>query len=445
MLPAPKIVVIDDEKEDVQAILDALNALGTVAVGLHYSGAAPNLRPFPALRILFLDLHLLSGAGDTAQQIKTTIGIVSELLTPDNGPYAIVLWSGHASEYERFKREVNERLRLAERPLPLAVLSLDKSTHLTGDGEDGRKVTDPSRLKEDVLERIRENPQLAALLSWEEHVSRAADDTIRQISQLAIDLPVEESGDRATDHSCRLNRVLGELAVASAGVERAKGNVFRAANDVLVPILADRILHQSANEGTGGLWKKAVTEISPVSSWKGQDKTCAALNGFLHIERIRQDGDGDPSERGAVIDLSELSDRQFLELWGCSREDLLAELKLGSIDPCWVMVQVQAPCDQAQDRSGPLPYLLGLRSILSNSKLGEIRKRPALFASPIFEQDGKQPRLIFPLRFVIGLSRDRVASLGLPVRYRLREQLLSELTHALHGHGGRPGIIRFPR
>ena len=451
MLPSPRIVVIDDEKEDVEAILDALNALGTVAAGLHYSPETTDIRPFPALRILFLDLHLLAGGGDTDQQIKNTIGLVAQLLTPENGPYAIVLWSGHSGEYEQFKREVYERLPHAEDqvPLPLAILSLDKSSHLTGDlggGGKKRRVVDPGRLQDEVLERIRENSQMAALLSWEEYVSRAADDTIRHISVLANTVALEEKEGTLRDRSHCLNVVLGELATASAGVEGAKRNVFRAANEVLVPVLMDRILHRGADDDTGELWKTAVTELNAKSLWKTSDSACAALHSFLHIEKDSLVAALDSGERGVVLDLSDLADEEFLKLWGCSLDEILAELKLpseASRHP--VMLQVQAPCDFAQARPGPLPYVFGICGRISGTKLRELKDRPGLWLSPLFEDQERQILLIFHLRFIAGLSRDRLASLELPVCYRLREQLLGELTHALHSHGGRPGIIRFPR
>src|SRR5687767_4079078 len=112
MLPSPKIVIVDDNADDVQAILAGLASLGTTALGLHYSPDMIELPRLPGLRILFLDLHLL-GSGDHEQQVLNTLGLLTDCLAPENGPYAIVLWSSHVSgQSDLFERELKRRLPL---------------------------------------------------------------------------------------------------------------------------------------------------------------------------------------------------------------------------------------------------------------------------------------------------------------------------------------------
>ena len=431
MLPSPKIVVVDDEQEDVQAIVKGLNGLGTTAVGVHFT--ADNLLPsFPCLRLLFLDLHLMSG--DTNQQIRQTVDILANILTSDHGPYGIILWSKHVDELEQFHAVLFERFVPQGLPVPLSIEALHKGDFLTG--LEHRKINDVEAFEQAILDRIQQTPQLAALLGWEEHVSRAADDAIRQLLQIS-----KSSG--ASSPSAEVNRLLGELAVASAGSANARQDVFRAANEVLVSVLLDRLIHRSAEDETHTLWQRAVTDLEGHSTLSSE--ASARLNRFLHVETGMQLGRAKPWERGSVLDLSARPD-EFQPLWGAKPEAIWKEdLELPSSESIrWLMVQVQAPCDQAQQREGLLPYILGLSfSPPSKRKLSKISKKKHVWLSPSLDIDGQIRHLAFHFRFVTGLAR--AATEGFEVWLRLREQILAELTHELHSYANRPGIIRFPR
>lgn len=429
MLPSPKILVIDDNLKDVQAIVAGLAALGTTALGIHYSPDLAELPTLPGLRILFLDLHLL-GSGDDEQQVLNTIGLLTTCLAPDNGPYAIVLWSSHVSgQFERFQDEVTRRLPMMDLPLPLQIVPLDKLDFIRAG-----IISDPEALKARIQEKVESCPQLAVLLSWEDGVSRAAADAVREIFQMACRRNAENPAGE-------IGRLLGELAVAAVGRKNAEADIFRGVNNVLVQVVADRLQHRSAGEETARLWQKAVTlgeKSIPV------EKDAARLNRFLHVEDGSLLGRAHPSERGSLVGLEK---DQLVGLWGLAEDALLQEFCLASAKPAsmeWTMVQVQPPCDQAQRNAGLLPYVLGMRaSGISKNRLGEIRGRKHLWLSPPLISDDEVFRLIFNLRFVAGLSRDSAFLKG-PIRLRLRDQLLAELTYELHSYGGRTGVIRFP-
>jgi hypothetical protein len=431
MFPAPKIVVVDDNKEDVDAIVRGLADLGTTALGVHYS---PNLVKPPilrGLRILFLDLHLL-GAGDSGQQLKATVGILEDLLAPDCGPYVVILWSSHVSELATLFLE-EARRRLPPELLPLQIFSLDKTEFITT-REGGRRVDEPKRLTSTIQEKIKATPQLVALLSWEEEVARAAADTVDEIFHMA-------RRRNGSEPAAGLNHLLGDLAAAAVGRKNAGDDVFRGVNDVLAPVLLDRLLHRNVGEETAQLWKSAVT-VRERNELPEDD--AALLNRFLHVEDGKLRGQVRLGERGSVIALA--ADRLTI-LWGLGSEDLIKEFCLASSKPTWMewcMVQVQPPCDQAQQNPGLLPCVLGLYvRDLNTSRRSEIKKRKHLWLSPPLKVDNEVSFLITNHRFVAGLPRNSELLQG-SVLLRLRDQLLAELTHELHSYNGRPGVIRFP-
>src|SRR5215203_399404 len=386
ILPSPKIVVIDDNPSDVAAIVQGFVALGTAALGFHYSSEVTDFNTFPCLRLLFLDLHLLEGAGSSDQQIKNTIGVLSNVLTGDNGPYVVVLWSSHVpSEFELFKDEVMRRLPVLGLPIPLQLMPLDKVDFIvTRDGK--RCLESPEKLRDAIMERIRNCPQLAVLLSWEEDVSRAADDAIRQIFRLSGEM--EDGSSEAM--ASKLGHVLGEIAVASVGFHNAKEGVFRGINDVLMQVVADRLQHRSMKPDTNKLWQEAVPEVNKDSTLSKRD--AALLNNFLHLERQELLDRTHPWERGVVVSLSKQSDQEFTELWGRSKNEILPEFCIKpetmtgaqALIVEWIMVQAQPACDQAQRNLGLLPFLLGLRGKFSNGKLDDMRKKKNLWVSPAF-------------------------------------------------------------
>ncbi|HEV7505991.1 MAG TPA: hypothetical protein VGS07_13875 [Thermoanaerobaculia bacterium] len=433
MLPSPRIVVIDDEEKDVQAIVGALNVLRTTAVGIHYTPGREIPR-FPCLRILFLDLHLLPGALSTEVQIKSTVDLLAQLLTLENGPYAIVLWSGHATERDLFQKILDERLPFLEITAPLIVVSLDKVTHLN---LQDHEVSEPENFKDAVLAKIQENPQLAALLAWEEHVAQAVNDTICQIFQMARQGP--------NGAAAGLDRILGELAIESAGHENAKANIFRAANEVLGQIVSDRLLHRTIREDHGELWKKAVTiRESKASTLSSQESV--QLNQLLHLEK----GEFETWRRGSIVDLTALSDEHFLDIWGDSRANLLETFdreRRGIAPSVWTMIQVRPPCDEAQQNKGLLPFILGIGLLQATDKekwTDYARRCDYMWVSPPLPSGGDGIfYLAFHLRFVAGLSAEKVRSLQLKSRYRLREPIMAEISQKLHSYGDRPGIISF--
>src|SRR5262249_17693819 len=104
----------------------------------------------------------------------------------------------------------------------------------------------------------------------------------------------------------------------------------------------------------------------------------------------------------------------------------------------WVLVQTQAACDHAQDNAGLPPFYLGLeidaKDYRKNAKLPA-----ALWKSPVFFRDSAARFLLVNARFALPLSA-RTAGRQKAL-YRLRDQVLGELTYALHTYASRPGIV----
>ncbi len=428
MLPTPRVVAIDDDSEHLERLTQGLNRYGTACLPIHFTGETAEIPACPHVRVIFADLHLIAGTpGDHAQDFSTIGGLLEDTIKP-SGPYFIVLWTMYPDQADGLHAFLKERLQ--DVPKPFAVQALDKNNHLDHDGS----VKSPGSLVKAIGRVVAEQPQIGALLNWEERVLGAAADAVSSIMELA------ESAAEGMKPGEEVGRLLASLAVAAVGEEHAGEDRFRAVNEGLLPILGDRIASMRSRAADNTLWQDALGEVG-TGQGLFQDEA-ARLNRLLHIAPP----DGDGTERGVVIALpEEFSGEAFAETFDLTPE-VAAEKQFrcrqpqGDADPFqWVLVQTQAACDYAQTQPGPLPFHLGLRLPASVVRTGT--PPAALWRSPCFEHDGQVHFLHVNARFQVSLPGGKARQA--PPLFRLREQLLNDLIYQIHGYGARPGIISF--
>ena len=428
-LPAPRVIAIDDERKHLEGLAQGLNRYGAACLPVHFTGEAA-IAPCPQVRVIFADLHLSGGPpGNHAQDFGMIGGLIEDTIQPA-GPYFIVLWTMYPDQAAALHAFLAERLRNVA--TPFTVRALNKSDHLDPRGD----VRSPEALVNAIERVVAEQPQIGALLNWEERVLGAAADTVSSITKMSA------SAAEGPEIGEEVGRLLKSLAVQAVGSEHVEGDRFRAVNDALLSILADRIASMRSRSEDNRLWQDAL-EGQHAERGLTSDEA-ARLNRLLHIAPSTPEDDG--SERGAVIALSE----EFLGEAFAATFDLTYEeaaenqfrLRWSDNDrdqACWVLVQTQAACDYAQNQPGPLPFHLGLCLLASSARSGT--PPAALWRSPRFEFENEASVLHVSARFQVSLSSGK-AKQALPL-FRLREQLLNDLIYHLHGYGARPGIISF--
>jgi hypothetical protein len=384
MLPAPRVVVIDDNPLHLAGLIDALNRCGAACMPVHFTGSTEGFGPCQHVRVIFADLHLDdSGAADDHTRHFAVIGgLLQETIVP-RGPYILVLWTMYADQASSLHAFLEQRLE--EVPAPYLTVSLNKADHLDSEG----KVVDAAALMSAIRQAVSMEPQVAALLNWEERVLSAAAETVSSIVTLG---PAT-----ATDRRTRLRQLLYHLAAGSVGSMYVFTDRFRAVNEALLPILADRI---SALRGTADpSWDAAFDATDAMSGLSAED--AARLNTFSHI--VERDGgaisENDISsgeERGAVVQLPAfLSGDHFGRHFGIPQADAATQqLRCKDYAPTdprfgWVLVQIQAACDYAQRQPGPLPFALGME--MPETALNGNRPPAALWRSPPLHERRDRP------------------------------------------------------
>ena len=426
MLPSPRVIAIDDELKHLEGLTKGLNQYGTACLPVHFDGQCAGIPQCPQVRVIFIDLHLTATPpGDYTQDFSIIGGLLEEGIKP-TGPYLIVLWTQYPEQAAKLFEHLEDRLEGVTKPF--AVRPLDKNDHLDlASVKNPGGVRNIGKLVEAVRGIVAGEPQVGALLDWEERILGAAADSVSSIMELAASGPTE------------LNELLESLAVAAVGEKHVEEDRFRAVNEALLPILADRVASMRSAKNNKELWEAAF-DITNTSK-KLSSNEAAKLNRLLHIDL--QTNFRLWSERGAVISLPDrFSGSEFQKTFGLEQEEAAKE-QFGckgfseTCDRFWVLVQSQAACDYAQMRKGPFPFHLGLCLPVSTRKDG---LPAALWSSPCFEYNG-ETLLHVNANFQIPLSP--TTRLKEKPLFRLREQLLNQMIYQFHSHGARPGIISF--
>lgn len=193
-LASPSVCVIDNEKEDYEPILQALNSLFISTV--HIVGTMDSVpqQPFKRLRLVFVDLHLTTAIGKDAA--SHTANIFMRTVSAETAPIVVVIWSKYAddkvledgvpandqdTEAEVFKNTLlgaepkfRERLIFVEMPKPKP---------------DDRPEDWTEHLKQEIATALRGQEAIEALWGWESLVADGCSSItadLTSVAQMAI-------------------------------------------------------------------------------------------------------------------------------------------------------------------------------------------------------------------------------------------------------------------
>ena len=427
MFPWTKIIAVDDNLSELGQVVQSLRQLGLACVSYNYPDETPE-RSFSGLRIVFLDINLIGGTSphQDANVFAAPISILERIIGDTNGPYALITWTDtglHEKLMERLRGTKSLEFRQ-----PFFARPLEKAEY----------AKDAEKLKGAIQEIIAKTPSFGALLDWEARVGRAGQRVLYEIQSSSSSL----GGDDAAE---KLDRMLSKLAVSAFGENHVEAHRFEAVNEALLPILNDALNVEFFSEAAqNDVWEKAVTKHAEENQI--ENLLIARLNSAVIFEPINSIK---PYRRGAVPEVPEawLAGGQFVERFGATPNDLaVSVLKLkGEADVVrWVLIQAQAACDFAQQKIGPMPYLLAAvvpawgkkRSVPASVWIG-----PPLAPAVGVSDTDYQLEILHSA--VCQMTRQVVEDTDFKVLGRLKDQVVGAIGHVYHAHGSRPGFISF--
>jgi hypothetical protein len=421
MFGSGRIVVIDDEAEYLTQLTSTLHEMGVPCIPIHFDGGvSQDATWLSGCRMAFCDLHLIRGLPSGSKSNYAVIGsLLDRMATTEASSLLLVLWTRFPQEAAELEHYLLERHSDSR---PAAILHLDKNDFV---GDRARTLPD------EVRNKLRSIPQLRALYEWQDEVSTAAAACAGSLVGLARGMQGEMNSN--------LDRVLSALAQKATGVEIAARHPGSALQDILSPLLADRLSHLPEDERHRELWRDAMP--SAVARSQCGDAVAggvAAINTALHIayprgERVTG------RDRGAVIPVPcpSLFRHRFASDEAKVREKFGIKL---DTPVRWIGIQVLASCDHAQRKSLSIPYVLAAE-VASDTEEPSIKSRPAaLWLSPVFvSEENKAVRVFANVAFTTSVSWKRADSKA--AIYRFREPLVNALSLFKSQHETRPGII----
>jgi len=466
----PGTILIDDNKEELYEILGSISAAGIPCVPIHYKSDPDNNSGIDHIdvdnirsRIIITDLNLTESSTLDA---KSLIGPIAKVLTPitNNGPYILLFWSKNeglvAEVIQLLKIRFHDKINL---PIHWAVISKSEFKDK------------PEALKNKIELLIKENALFNAISDWESRISYAAQNTSNALYHLTIPTDYDPE-NKIEQHQKQLIKALALIGNETVGIKNASKQPSLAVDLGLSPLLQDQL---NITNSVENLWERAVPEVGKHQQLN--DSIKSTLNTFCHLEQVEPNFS--KSCRGVFVKvnneiLDDLDKRHKLEdrlgntIEELIHEEFLSKSKCGKTRPeakafqqearesiKLGFVEVSAVCDQAQQKTKLHQYLL---AALIPEKFEELTRfknsrdeiqdfsHIGIYRLPKIKIENEIYILKLTFKYQIGTRalsnvKERAYQntwFGDPL-FRLKDQILSDISFKCAQYSSRPGIIRF--
>ena len=473
-----RAIAVDDEPAHLLSITAGLSSIGIPCMGHWYDRSTNELRPqppaggLPHLRIIFSDLNLaeLGTVPDTQTLWAGVVGVLLKVVSKDSGPYVLVFWTNVGTKVADVREMIYARAEALEgRPCPIAIVELPKGPFIvaapTGQNFDDGLRDFYSRLHENmatleaaVRGAVSSDAQVNAISSWESRAAEAASSALNEVHRCAR---ADETDPRRASEA--LGKVIAKIALAATGVAAAREAPGRALDAGMIDILVDQF---GASVEISDYMAAVEAAIGPLLRGRlrfaNEAQLFAELNAFFHLDR--EITTAKTWDRGVVVPISPpidddvlgFSPREMLSsefVWdaspfkGADRDVAQALLDELSQNPGFVLVELGADCDHAQNKHRTRRYLLGLELPEKYLKLtvhptDDNLRHGALQSLGPWRIGGQNVTLLVSCRRYWTWQKNEPPAAS-QVKYRLRSSLVDKLLHHYTVWSSRPGIVEF--
>lgn len=458
MINMPSIVIVDDNQDELNNIQNAFFNAGIPCLPIRYisdhenSGidhlAIGHINP----RIIVTDINLQEHSSTKAVNL---VGPIAEMLKKlvKKGPYALFFWSKHDRLVDEIMTLLEQRF-FKELNLPIHYGCIEKSKFSRPDKA--------NELKDYVKGLVAQNKLFDALFSWEQRVSNAAAETLSSLYQLTRPSVLGEEQRYGSLHIPEMEKALAIIGNQTLGEQNAKDYPGEALDGGLAPVVYDRLRVMATINDT---WNGAVPELGV--KLKTPEGIRAALNSFYHVETVGEDFS--KSGRGVFVELDHETrrSRKFHQKLGVDVNTLINEEFVTAVktknpqdddaknakirdDVILGFIEISAECDQAQRKTKLHRYALAALIPVEHIKQKHPDAHAGIYRLPEVLINNKKYIVKISFKYQIGtkpetrVSEERYINkwLGSP-KFRLRNQILSEISFLSAQYSSRPGIISF--
>lgn len=452
MKPFSRVVALDNNQEDLDAIVRALGRAGYSAIPYLFDLGTfvPAItQPCAGLRLIFSDIHLTPTSSINGVDHAATIGNFLKGVVP-TGPYGIIFWSKHEADESKIVRELTSRAEDIGFNLPVFFGFMDKNQ--VGIGQPDSEI-DYELLGNLINDQVSKSHSLSIVMNWEERILLAATQASNSLFEVVASTP-------GVEHNCLSDewlQLLSFLSQEAVGKSSAISNASGALDNALLPVLEDQLrIQASSNPNTD-------TPISDVLSALGVAKLKlspsldkASLNSFYLVEDFNAAVSQPYNFRGVISKIDSGQSNFIQDHFGADWPEILYKEFIVNGDninqdqalaarsiPC--LISLSAECDEVQGKIPSHRYLLGVifdqsdaKSFLRSGK----PTRAALQDIGLIKIGGVTKCILVSCR---RFTSEHSVSFSFPVTpiARLRRNTLEEIIHHYTTHARRPGVMRF--
>lgn len=456
----PSVVVIDDNKSELDSIKDAFFAAGIPCLPIQYVNDDPDnesgidhvdISEWVSPRIIVTDLNLTEVQNAKAASL---VGPLAKMLQKLNltGPYLLCIWSKIERDAADVMQLLEERHR-NDTELPLQYSVISKTEFLS----------ESVKLKVKLRNLIAENSLFDILFNWEVRVSEAGRSAVSMLYSLAQGNNEIKSIENRADE---LRKILAAIGNEAIGLKNAATNPALAMETGLIPVLEDQVRSMSCAD-LDSKWSAAIPEIGTRQNIENTAKS--KLNAFYHIEEVPESFPKD--SRGVFICLNnqyldaKANKDKFEKRIGRSIECLVHEeflsrkkgqegralIEKARSETILGFLEISAACDYAQRKIKLPRYILGalipaefeeLSSFKTSAGYTKDRAHDGVYRLPQIEIKGKAYIVKFSFKYQLGAQPDDNQWFGVSL-FRVRDQILSAITFNCSQYASRPGVISF--
>jgi hypothetical protein len=427
-----RVVVVDDKPEEAEPII---RALGLKGIPVAYFKISPEDDPPknpcpPGVRLAILDIELGYNLTGENQTVKFLLRVLNQIISKENGPYMVVLWTNYPGEKESFDGEI---FREDSLPNPVVSVMLDKSKY-------GNNL---SAIGDKLEEELSKLACFRILQFWEEASFNAATEVTNRLCEI-VDPKAPNLQEWIKDWDTGASQLIRAMACEEYGEGLAEPRSALAAFCTsLNPLHGDRMENLTADppEALVESWVQILKEGDC------QDEKRARINAMLHVAT---EGLG----REWAGNMYPLPEDEKWKGHFPQRDELVGEfladprnMEAASKTCAPILVEISPICDHAQDKVRVFRLLGGILAPTEQHKFFKQpqRKGPEFLwkLQRLHLSKGVPTPGVFDLylsaRLFYSLSKER--SRELTPTLRLRTQACTALQAWFSAHASRVGLF----
>lgn len=433
-----RVLLLDDEPQEALPVIKAFSKVG---VPIAYFDGNQDCFPLEGeklcgVRLAILDIDL--GFGGNSKNLASTLaGAFSRLVSQNNGPYGILIWTNHKEHVDEVSAAIFSH---QSTPKPVFVVALSKAGFLNGKGKNSKQKATTAAIRDALRSALRKgSAPFESLQQWESLGFAASTNVINAISDL--------TGANATalnewqkEWKEEMLRLLLVIAKAGYGKHLSEKNVLPSLFLTLNPLQLDRMDSLSEpNTKVVSHHAKGIFNAQGTASLARR----AGVNSMLHLstDNLGQFSPGNLYIFAAKLPSFMPSIEEMLKGWTPGSGAKLTENLAAAVQAARLCaVEISPVCDHAQDKIGLSRLIAGVMLPWENSvKMSRSQfiktVGPLKIAGPL--QSGEYG-LHLNSRYVASSPLGRVKKLT--PAFRVKPELLADIQTWSSYQGSRQGI-----